>query len=206
MFCSGWPKVRCGPASDAGLLVEHVTAHAADRSHNLFAGFRVAARRALHLGLVLLAVCEQIGDGRVDLDLVPDRILRRAGIRVVPDARHPGRRLDGLRVADPGLHPIRRQLRVDPGENGPGLPEIFEPARLVAGVAAGALVRRVGDVERSRPSGRTPPACGTWRTRLRSCPSAASGSPTDAALPSRIPLPTSLSAPRSPACALHRGS
>ena len=85
MFSSGWPKVRRGPTPRAIAFADDVAAQAADRLDDLLARLRVAARRVLHRGLVLLAVGEQIGDDRVDLDLVADRVLRRAVVRVVPE-------------------------------------------------------------------------------------------------------------------------
>ena len=125
-----------------------MAALAADRLDDLLAALRVAVRRTLHGELVRLRVGEQIRDDRVDLDLVSDGILGRAVVRVVEESRHPRRRLHGARIPDPRLHPVGRQLRFDLGEDGPGLPDVLEAFRLMARVAAGALVRGVRQVQR----------------------------------------------------------
>ena len=103
---------------------------------------RVAARRVLHRELVLLGVREQVRRDRVDLDLVPHGVFRRAVVRVVPEARHPGRRLDRARIADPVLHPVRRQLRVDLREDRPGLPDVGVEALASCGRRSSRRARR----------------------------------------------------------------
>src|SRR5207237_4019621 len=77
-------------------FADDVAALAADRLDDLLAVLRVAVRRILHRELVLLGVREQVRGDRVDLRFVPGRVLRRAVVGVVEEARHPGRRLDRL--------------------------------------------------------------------------------------------------------------
>ena len=124
-----------------------MAAKASDRSDDLLAARGVAAGRALDGELVLLGIGEEVRDGGVDLDLVADGVLRRAGIGVVPDPRHPGRGLHRARITNPGLHPVRRQLGVDFRQDGPGFADGLEATSLVTRVTAGTLVGRVRDVQ-----------------------------------------------------------
>ena len=99
----GAPRSHLG----ARALTHHMAALTPDRLDDLLTGFRVAAPRILDGELVLLGVREQIrGDG-ADLDLVSDRVLRQAVVRVVKEPRHPRRRLHRSGVPDPRLHPLR---------------------------------------------------------------------------------------------------
>src|SRR6185295_6315441 len=84
----------------------------------------------------------------------PYRVLARTVVRVVPEAWHPRGRLHGARIPDPGLHPVGRQLRIDLRQDRSGLPGALsrrgrdlEALRFVAGIAAGALVGRIGEIQ-----------------------------------------------------------
>jgi hypothetical protein len=63
------------PGLGAGLFVDDVTPLAADRLDDLFAALGIAARRVRGFRPELHVVGEEIRDGRVDLDFVPDRVL-----------------------------------------------------------------------------------------------------------------------------------
>src|SRR5262245_16025330 len=92
-------------------FADDVTALAADRLDDLFTAFGVAMRRVLDRGLVLVRVGEEIGGNRADLSLVARPVLFVVVVRVVPEARHPRRRLHGARIANPVLDPVGGQLR-----------------------------------------------------------------------------------------------
>src|SRR5262249_1368794 len=130
----------------ARALADDVAALAADGLDDLLAVLGVAPRRRLHCRLPLLRIGEEVVDGRVDLDLVADGVLRRPGVRVVPDLRHPRGLLDRTRIANPGFHPVLRQLRVDPGEDRTRPLHVgrVEAAGLVTRPAAGALEGGIG--------------------------------------------------------------
>ena len=137
------PERAPRPGLGAIFLIEHVAAQASNRADDLFAALRIALPWCRHSELVRLCIREQIRHRRVDLDFIPRGILRRAAVRVVPNLRHPGDFLHRTRIADPGFHPVGRQLTVDLRENRPGLAHVLEPFCLVTRVAACALIRGV---------------------------------------------------------------
>ena len=135
------------PRLFAALGTGHVAAQAAYRLEDALAVLGVAAARESDDRLVLLRVREQVRDHRVDLDLVAHRVFGAAGVRVVPDFRHPGAGLDGARVAEPAGHPFFVELRADLRQVRAGFPQALEPDRLVAGVAPRPFVHAVGQVQ-----------------------------------------------------------
>ena len=143
MFSSGWPKVRRGPAS--ARLPSPTTWQPRQPIDLTICSplFGVAARRALRRRARTARV---FANRYATIALIStsfrDGVFRRAVVRVVPEPRHPGRRLHRARIANPGLHPVRRQLRVDLRQDRPGLPDVRVEALASCGRRSSRRARR----------------------------------------------------------------
>ena len=126
------------------VVADAVAAEAPDRLERLAPGREVARgrRRVRGRGRVRL----QVGDDRVDLDVVPLLLLGGLVDAHVPHLRH-ARGPEALRLLDPAEHPLGIGLGRDVREVGADLAQALPALDLVAAVAAVALDQEAAGVE-----------------------------------------------------------